>query len=252
MRQIGRVVQRCPKSSKYAAQCDVRKFYDSIPPDGVRRALEHKIKDKRFVRLVMSIIQDGLAIGYYICQWLANFYLEGLDRLLCRQKGVTCEIRYMDNVTLFSRSKRALHKALKTARAYLKTIGLAIKEDWAVFPVSKRAVDAIGYRFSRSCIILRKRPCLRLMRQCRRAVKRKKRGGVAVKMAQALMARIGRLKMCANRKLTDRYIRPVGMKYLKGVISRASTRRREAARMEGRKLPKQTGHSAGALLPEPG
>ena len=252
VKQIGRMVQRRTKSSKYAAQCDVRKFYDSIPPDGVRKALEHKIKDRRFVRLVMSIIQDGLAIGYYICQWLANFYLEGLDRTLCRQKGVTCEVRYMDNVTLFSRSKRALHKALKAASSYLRTIGLSLKGDWAVFPVSKRAVDAIGYRFSRTCIILRKRPCLRFTRQCRRAAKRKQRNGISEKMAQGLMARIGRLKVCAKKTLTDRYIRPVGMKYLKGVIRRASTRRREAARMDGRKLPEQTGHSVGALLPEPG
>ena len=219
---------------------------------GVRKALEHKIKDRRFVRLVMSIIQDGLAIGYYICQWLANFYLEGLDRVLCRQKGVTCEVRYMDNVTLFSRSKRALHKALKAASSYLKTIGLSLKGDWAVFPVSKRAVDAIGYRFGRTCIILRKRPCLRFTRQCRRAVKRKQHNGISEKMAQGLMARIGRLKVCAKKTLTDRYIRPVGIKHLKGVIRRASTRRRKAARMDGRKLPEQAGNSAGALLPEPG
>lgn len=252
VKQIGRMIQRRPKQSKYAAQCDVRKFYDSIPPDGVRKALERKIKDKRFINLVMSIIQDGLAIGYYICQWLANFYLEGLDRVLCQQKGVTCEVRYMDNVTLFSRSKRALHKALKAARAYLKTIGLSMKDDWVVFPVTKRAVDAIGYRFSRSCIILRKRPCLRLMRQCRRAAKRKRRNGVSEKMAQSLMARIGRLNVCARKTLTDRYIRPVGIKHLKGVIRRASTRRREATRMDGRKLPEQTGHSAGAFLSEPG
>lgn len=115
MRQIKHMVQRRPKDSKYCAQMDVRKFYDSIPLDGMRRALERKIKDKRFVRLVTRIIADGLAIGYYICQWLANYYLETLDRTLCACKGVVCEVRYMDNVTIFGRSKRALHKAVKAA-----------------------------------------------------------------------------------------------------------------------------------------
>ena len=247
--KIEQMVQCRQKDSKYAAQCDVRKFYDSIPPDGVRKALERKIKDKRFIELVMSIIQDGLAIGYYICQWLANFYLEGLDRLLCKQKGITCEIRYMDNVTMFSRSKRALHKALKAARSYLATIGLSMKGDWAVFPIDKRAVDAIGYRFNRSCVIFRKRSCLRFMRQCRRATKRKRRG-VPVKMAQTLMARIGRLKVCASKKFMQKYVRPIGVKYLKGVISRESTRRRKATRMAGGKLPRQTGYGDGALLPQ--
>ena len=226
MRQITRMVQRRPKDSRYCAQMDVRKFYDSIPPDGVRRALERKIKDQRFVCLVMSIIADGLAIGYYICQWLANYYLETLDRTLCACKGVVCEVRYMDNVTIFGRSKRALHKAVKAAEQHLRTLGLTLKGDWQVYPVSKRKVDAVGYKFGRNVVVLRKHSLLRTLRQLRRAAKRER---VSAKMAQALLSRLGRLKWCANRKIMEKYVRPVGVRKLKGVVRNACARRCAAA-----------------------
>lgn len=226
MRQIKRMVQRRPKDSRYCAQMDVRKFYDSIPPDGIRRALERKIKDRRFVDLVMLIIEGGLAIGYYICQWLANYYLETLDRVLCACKGVACVVRYMDNVTIFGRSKRALHKAVKAARAHLATLGLTLKGDWQVYPVSKRKVDAIGYRYGRGAVVLRKRALIRTLRQLRRAAKRDR---ISPKMAHALLSRLGRLKWCASKTIMDKYVRPIGVRKLKGVVRIESARRCKAA-----------------------
>ena len=226
MRQIKRMVQRRPKDSKYCAQMDVRKFYDSIPLDGMRRALERKIKDKRFVRLVTRIIADGLAIGYYICQWLANYYLETLDRTLCACKGVVCEVRYMDNVTIFGRSKRALHKAVKAAEQHLQTLGLTLKNDWQVYPIRKRKVDAVGYKFGRNAVVLRKRSLLRTLRQFRRAAKRER---VSAKMAQALLSRLGRLKWCASKTIMVKYVRPVGVQKLKGVVRIESARRCQTA-----------------------
>ena len=226
MRQITRMVQRRPKDSRYCAQMDVRKFYDSIPPDGIRRALKRKIKDKRFVNLVMRIIADGLAIGYYICQWLANYYLETLDRVLCSCKGVVCEVRYMDNVTIFGRSKRALQKVVKAAEQHLQTLGLTLKNDWQVYPIRKRKVDAVGYKFGRNAVVLRKRSLLRTLRQLRRAAKRER---VSAKMAQALLSRLGRLKWCASKTIMVKYVRPVGVRNLKGVIRIESARRRQTA-----------------------
>ena len=73
--------------------------------------LAAKIKDKRFLRLIWAILKScgqGLAIGYYICQWLANFYLEKLDWMLARMPGVKYYTRYMDNITMLRPNKRML------------------------------------------------------------------------------------------------------------------------------------------------
>ena len=132
----------------------------------------------------------------------------------------------MDNVTIFGRSKRALHKAVKAARAHLATLGLTLKGDWQVYPVSKRKVDAVGYKFGRNVVVLRKHSLLRTLRQLRRAAKRER---VSRKMAQALLSRLGRLKWCASKTIMVKYVRPVGVQNLKGVVRDACTRRCQAA-----------------------
>ena len=55
---------------------DVAQFYPSISPKRLIWALARKIKDKRFLKIVYDIMVScggGLAIGYYINQWLANY-----------------------------------------------------------------------------------------------------------------------------------------------------------------------------------
>ena len=75
-KKIRGALRNDPKGTKYAAELDVAQYYPSISGKRLIWALARKIKDKRFLRTVYSIIEScggGLAIGYYICQWLANF-----------------------------------------------------------------------------------------------------------------------------------------------------------------------------------
>lgn len=51
-------------------------------------------------------------------------------------------------------------------------LGLSMKANWQIYPTAKRMVSAVGYRFSRTHVILRKRNFLRFTRQCRRVKKR--------------------------------------------------------------------------------
>ena len=49
-------------------------------------------------------------LSYYICQWLANYYLEELDHYIMTLPGVKYMDRYMDNITLRGPNKKQLHK----------------------------------------------------------------------------------------------------------------------------------------------
>lgn len=126
-----------PKGTRYACEMDIRHFYPSVPIRRLIRALGRKIKDKRFLRLIWAILKScgqGLAIGYYICQWLANFYLEKLDWMLARMPGVKYYTRYMDNITMLGPNKRMLHRARVAAEKFLRDeLGLAVKENWQVY-----------------------------------------------------------------------------------------------------------------------
>lgn len=89
-KKIRGALRNDPKGTKYAAELDVAQYYPSISGKRLIWALARKIKDKRFLRTVYSIIEScggGLAIGYYICQWLANFYLESLDQYIMTLPG---------------------------------------------------------------------------------------------------------------------------------------------------------------------
>ena len=227
--KVQKILRRDPKGSRYCCKMDIRHFYPSISHKKLIWALARKIKDKRFLKLVYEVLEtcpQGLAIGYYLCQWLANFYLETLDRYIISLPGVNYMIRYMDDIVLFSSSKRQLHKARKQISAFLHDrLGLEMKRNWQVFPISSRMLDFVGYRFDYAHTILRRRNFLRFARQCRRAKKKLDAGKqLSFKLASGLLSRAGQLKHCDSHKIRVKYLDPVGIKNLKEAIRYESKR----------------------------
>lgn len=227
---IRRALRDDPKGSKYAAELDVRHYYPSIAPKRLIWALARKIKDKRFLRMVYAVLRScggGLAIGYYICQWLANYYLETLDHFICGLPGVKYYTRYMDNITLFGPNKKKLHRARQAIADFLRDrLGLTLKGNWQIYPTAKRMVSAVGFRFARTHIILRKRNFLRFARQCRRVKKRlDAEKPIAYRQASGLLSRIGQLRHCNSHNIRVKYVDPIGVKHLKEVVRYESKRR---------------------------
>ena len=230
---ISRKLRNDPKGTKYAAELDVKQFYPSVSKKRLIWALARKIKDKKFLKLVYTSLDscgDGLAIGYYICQWLANFYLEPLDHFLMAQPGVKYMTRHMDNITLYGPNKKQLHRAIRAAVDFMRReLGLELNHSWQLYPTAKRMVAAVGYRFSSTHIILRKRNFLRFTRQCRRVRKRMEAGKpITYKQAAGLLSRIGQLRHCDSFKVRQKYVDPIGVKALKEVVKHESKRRRAA------------------------
>ena len=250
LRRSKKLIQRQQKSSRYIAELDVKQFYPSTPQAGVIRALERKIKDKTFLRLIAVIIscnQLGLAgveeldltpeeivgdrvgmhIGFYINQWLENYYLETADRAALSQRGVKVELRYMDNINISGSNKRQLHRAVRAISAHLRTLGLRLKENWQLYKVDARPLSTVGYRIGRDFVILRKRNFLRLARQCRRVLKKiKQHKPIPFKQAQSLLSRVGQLCHCNNYRIFQKYIKPIGLKRLKNIVRAESLRAR--------------------------
>lgn len=240
-----------PKGTRYACEMDIRHFYPTVPARRLIRALGRKIKDKRFLRLIWDILQScggGLAIGYYICQWLANFYLEPLDRMLSSLPGVKYYTRHMDNLTLLGPNKRLLHRARATAEKYMREqLGVQLKGNWQVYRTTlsraaaarasqlddrrkalrrPRAVAAVGYRFWHSGVTLRRRNFLRTIRQARRIRKKQAaKAHISAQQAQGFISRIGQLKHCNSFKVRQKYIFPIKINALKEVIRYESKRR---------------------------
>lgn len=117
MRGIKKWLRNDPKGTRWCAELDIHHFYESLQPAVVMERMRRLVKDRRVLDLIERVTQGGIQIGAYYSQWLANTTLQPLDHAL-RESGlkVTHYIRYMDNITIYARSKRALDKAIRLVK----------------------------------------------------------------------------------------------------------------------------------------
>lgn len=151
--KVARFVRTCKKDSKYCLYFDIRKYYQHIDRRILMDRLEHIFKDKKILemfRIVLDSADEGLPIGYPFSHGLANLFLVPLHKLIMSFKGVTKAFVYMDNWTIFAKTKAALHRARKSAMSWLRGVGCEMKHDWQLFPVDKRPVKICGFEISRS------------------------------------------------------------------------------------------------------
>lgn len=247
---IRRWMRDDPKGTKYCVELDIHHFYESLRPDLVMARLKTLVKDRRFLGVVWAVIKDGILIGAYFSQWLANTFLQPLDHLI-RQGGfgVAHFIRYMDNFTIFGPNKRMLHRLITAIGNWLGEHGLRIKDNWQLFRTSftakverahqhleerkqrhrkPRLPTALGYRYGEGYTLLRKRNLFRLKRQLASYYKRVKRGlTIAITMAQGLLSRLGQLKHCNAQHIFARFVKPKTQRNLKAIV-RAYARKERA------------------------
>lgn len=65
--------------------------------------------------------------------------------------------RYADDIVILHFDKSFLHKAFREIQIYCTNkLKLQIKPNYQIFPVDKRGIDFVGYRFYHTHILLRK------------------------------------------------------------------------------------------------
>jgi RNA-directed DNA polymerase len=143
----------------YCLKLDIRKFYPNVDHDVLKQLLRRKFKDKDLLWLLDEIIDstDGLPIGNYLSQYLANFYLTYFDHWIKEEKRVRYYFRYADDIVILHPEKEYLHQVLSDIRGYLQNnLKLEVKDNYQVFPVDVRGIDFVGYVFRHTHILLRK------------------------------------------------------------------------------------------------
>lgn len=206
---ISRWLRKDPKNTKYCAELDIHRFYDSILPSVVESRFRSLIKDERIIDLIKRSIKDGVMIGAYHSQWFANVLLQPLDHFIRETLGVVHYIRYMDNITIFGRNKKRLHAVVREIAKYLGGICLRLKSNWQIYRVSKRPVSALGYRYQGTKIWLRKLVLLHLKRKFASLFKRvRNHKYLTAKMISGMISRLSLLKVTTSRYLKNRYANP--------------------------------------------
>ena len=136
-------------NTKYYLKIDIKKFYPNIDHTILKQLLRKKFKDNDLLFLLDGIIDsaDGLPIGNYLSQYLANFYLAYFDHWIKEIQKVIYYFRYADDMIFFSNSKKFLHSLLHNIKDYLKEkLNLVLKPNYRIVPMYC-GLDFLGYVF---------------------------------------------------------------------------------------------------------
>ena len=149
----------------YCLKIDITKYYPSINHEVLKKIVRRKIKDKDLLWLLDEIIDsaEGLPIGNYLSQYLANlflcYFMHRVNEVLKLDAA-----EYADDITFFSSSKEQLREAFKEIRKMIEDeLKLKIKGNYHIFPIAAnrydkhgRALDYVGYKFYRNQKLIRK------------------------------------------------------------------------------------------------
>ena len=147
------------ENTRYCLKFDVRKFYPSIDHGILKTLLRRAIKDPDVLRLLDEIISsaNGIPIGNYLSQYFGNLYLAYFDHWMKEDKRCRYYFRYCDDIVILHGDKEFLHRLFADVQRYLyDLLKLSIKSNYQVFPVGKRGIDFLGYRFFHDYTLLRK------------------------------------------------------------------------------------------------
>lgn len=171
----------------YVLKMDIKKFFPSIDKRILKRKLRIIINDERFLTLAEKVIdsgaEEGLPIGFYTSQWLANWYLQDLDYFIKQDLGAKHYVRYMDDMVILGRNKKELHRMRREIEGFLnERLHLTLKENWQVFRFvytdkktgkeKGRFIDFVGFKFYHNRTTLRKSTLGRISRKARRLSKK--------------------------------------------------------------------------------
>jgi len=182
------------KRNVYCLQCDVRKFFESIDQNILKKLIKKKIADKKILKVVNKIIDSsfdhknfenlfdfrltGIPLGNLTSQLFANIYLNELDQFIKHSLREKYYIRYMDDFLILVYNKGELFKIKEEIKKFLL---VRLKLDLHpkkcnIFPV-KKGIDFLGYRIFANYRLLRKSTVKRFIKRTK-LYKKKLRSGL--------------------------------------------------------------------------
>lgn len=148
--------QRFCRRFRYFLKFDIRRFFDSVEHEVLRRLLRRKIADVRVLDLTDAILGQpvpwtapgkGLPIGNLTSQHFANLYLDPVDHLVKDELGVKGYVRYMDDGLLLADSKGELRQTYRVAETFLRDrLRLAVREGSVLLAPVTEGLPFLGFR----------------------------------------------------------------------------------------------------------
>lgn len=154
----------------YVLQMDIRRFFYRIDRQVLRSQIEQKIKDRRFVDVMMQFAEYGepvgIPIGNLLSQTYALIYLNPLDHFIKRDLQARQYCRYVDDFVVFGWDRARCLESLGQIRQFLaQTLHLELSR-YTLHKI-KRGLNFVGYRTWRGGRFVRKHSLFRFSRAVR-------------------------------------------------------------------------------------
>ncbi|MBM3962853.1 MAG: RNA-dependent DNA polymerase [Planctomycetes bacterium] len=212
-RALARAQQHCRRHAWYL-QLDVRKYFDSVDHDVLKRLLARRLKDQPLLKLLYAIVDShatapgkGLPIGSLTSQHLANFYLTPLDHFVPERLRLGAYVRYMDDFVCFADDKATLVAARRAIEGFLRDeLQLALKHGGALDRTA-RGIGFLGMLVRGSHVRLMSKTKRRVRRKLKRLVAQYAAGEVGDRaLAVRATALLARTRQVAARGLRRRWL----------------------------------------------
>jgi retron-type reverse transcriptase len=188
---------RCQQFARrypYVLQCDVVQFFPAVDHLILREILFRRIADEQTRRLISQILDSGagvlaneydmvyfpgddllaagrargLPIGNLTSQFWANCYLNELDQFIKRHLRCQALVRYVDDLLLFSASKKELWAWKAAITEFLPALRLTLHpRSSTVYPVTN-GIPFLGFVTYPTHRLLKRRNGVAFMRRFRR------------------------------------------------------------------------------------
>ena len=139
------------KRYKYAVKLDVRKYFDSVSHEILRRILSRLFKDATLLRIFDALIDSynttdgyGIPIGNLTSQYFANLYLSPVDHFAKNVMRVPMYVRYMDDIVVLGNNKNELQSFVVRLEEYIQALKLKLKPK--LYIRTEQGIPFLGYR----------------------------------------------------------------------------------------------------------
>lgn len=175
---IERDIREHPEATRFCYKFDISKFYESVDQQSIIDCVRRVFKDEKLIAILerfVGMMPKGVSIGLRSSQGLCNLLLSvHLDHVLKDRLGCRFFYRYCDDGVILASTKEELWKLRDIVHECVENIGLEIKRNERVFPVTE-GIDFLGYVIYPDHALLRKRIKQKFARKMGEVKSRKRR-----------------------------------------------------------------------------
>jgi len=134
----------------YVLKADIRHYFEEIDKEVLLSILEKRIKDKRFIDVILIILENhkqGMPLGNLTSQEFANIYLAELDNFVKHELKIKYYVRYVDDFIILNKNKKKLEEWKQKISEFLNfNLKISLHKDKTKIIQIRNGVGLVGFR----------------------------------------------------------------------------------------------------------